>query len=494
MARKYPRDLFLDYNLTYTGSEIDSIVDELYEEIKQHIGRLREPETYKHHIKILVLNFYEAYRIDPRLPVAISGDSTYYSKTPLSFRKMTNIKEALIELGYIRLETKGVHKSFGSELIDNPFVKSNTSTYCSKPKLHRLMYLNLYSIKPNFADFKSVRVGNKETGLIQPKVNKFYKEQKESLKSINEYYDSIHIDLFVTKEELTEIKLQLSHKKAREEWGETGDDTLLRDLNFRNKQIYRKFYDNTYKLHGRFYGGFWQGLPSKWRRRITINNMVTTELDFTNMHFAMLYHERGEKMIQTGDLYDFSHIVPDWKKGEYRNECKLVMNYMLNCNDDEHVIKVIEKNKKEDFKQGIPKGFKTWQGFIDFLKEANKPIADRFYRNQGLRLMNLDSQIVEQVIKRGVEKDICILAVHDSFICKYIHQSKLMRFMFDAYKETIGKYGKSFKSEAHGIDFISPLEELQGKNIDEYKSRIREWNWHRQPLGGSPLTETAPRI
>ena len=66
--------------------------------------------------------------------------------------------------------------------------------------------------------------------------------------------------------------------------------------------------------------------------------------------------------------------------------------------------------------------------------------------------------------------------------------------MMDAYEETVGKYGKSIKREAHGIDFVSPLEELQGKNIDEYKSRIREWNWHRQPLGGSPLTETAPRI
>ena len=67
------------------------------------------------------------------------------------------------------------------------------------------------------------------------------------------------------------------------------------------------------------------------------------------MHFAILYHEIGEKMIQTGDLYDFSHLVPEWEKGDYRDECKLIMNYMLNCKDAEEVISVIKKNRAKLF-------------------------------------------------------------------------------------------------------------------------------------------------
>ena len=45
------------------------------------------------------------------------------------------------------------------------------------------------------------------------------------------------------------------------------------------------------------------GIPSAWRKRITINNQRTTELDYTNMHFAMLYHEKGLKMDVSEDLY-----------------------------------------------------------------------------------------------------------------------------------------------------------------------------------------------
>ena len=64
------------------------------------------------------------------------------------------------------------------------------------------------------------------------------------------------------------------------------------------------------------------------------------------MHFAMLYHKKGLKMDISEDLYDFSSKVSDWERGEFRTECKLIMNYMLNCNDKEQVIRVIKNNKK----------------------------------------------------------------------------------------------------------------------------------------------------
>ena len=187
----------------------------------------------------------------------------------------------------------------------------------------------------------------------------------------------------------------MSNKKARAEWLISQDDVVLRDINFRDKYIYRKFWNNEYNLHGRFYGGFWQGIPSAWRQRITINNQRTTELDYTNMHFAMLYHKKGLKMDISEDLYDFSSKVSDWERGEFRTECKLIMNYMLNCNDKEQVIRVIKNNKKKLPK--VPRGF-TWDTFVDFLLKENELIKDAFYSNQGIRLMFQNSRIVEQLL------------------------------------------------------------------------------------------------
>mgnify|MGYP003118014848 CR=1 FL=1 len=494
MPRKAPKKLFLNADLHYQGTEIDAVVDVLFEEIKKKKQRIREAEEYKRHISILVLNLFEAYRIsESSMSIGISRNANYYSGKSIGYKYMvTGTLDNLVDSGYVNLVSKGVYipkedkKKNSRKRKDNPNVEATVSTYRASKKLIKLFKsLNLYKVKQDFDKFFSVRVGNKETKLVDPLENDFYFEQKETLKSINEYYDSIHIDLCVTNDELTKIRQQMSNKKARAEWLISEDDVLLRDINFRDKYIYRKFWNNDYNLHGRYYGGFWQGIPSEWRQRLTINNQRTTELDYTNMHFAMLYHEKGLMMNLSEDLYDFSSKVPSWKKGEYRDECKLVMNYMLNCDDKEQVLKVINNNKKEMPK--VPKGF-TWEGLIDFLIEQNQPIEDAFFSNQGIRLMFHDSRIVEQILKWGVKEDICVLSIHDSFCVKKQHEYKLLFKMHEVYEEIVGKVGKPVKQDYLGLKHLYDLE----GDTSGYKDRLQEWNWHRQSYGDSSLPLTLP--
>ena len=481
MPRSAPKHLFLNPDLAYQGTEIVGIVDFLFEEVKKKFERVRGEKEYKRHIKILVLNLFEVYRISKSsLALGVPRDSGYYSGKSIGYKYMvTGVVDTLMEAGYLNLVSKGIKS-------DNPFVKSQVTTYRASQKLIRLFKsLNLYKVKQDLDKFLSIRVGNKETNLIPPLENNFYLEQKQFIKSLNKYYDSIHIDLCVSNKELTKIRQQMSNKKARVEWLIARDDVLLRDINFRDKYIYRKFWNNDYNLHGRYYGGFWQGIPSAWRQRITINNQRTTELDYTNMHFAMLYHEKGLKMDLSEDLYDFSAKVPAWEKRQYRKECKLVMNYMLNCEDRKQVIKVINNNKKEIPK--VPRGF-TWETFIDFLLKENEPIKDAFYSNQGIRLMFQDSRIVERLLKWGVKEDICILSVHDSFIVKKQHEYKLLFKMHGVYEELIGKAGKPVKQDVLGLEHLYNLE----GDTSGYKDRVQEWNWHRVEYGDSSLPLTLP--
>ena len=499
MPRLKPRDIFFDHHLIYKGDEIDSVVADMWQLIEQQWKgkRIRDKESHINSLKVLILNLFNAYRTDVDMPIGVPRTTNYYTKSPLGATATLNVLDMLIKLGYVKQVRKGVHKNFGSTALGNKAVQSRTGAYKSTKKIHNYFgRLNLYRLKINLNSFDSIRVGNKESKTVQPEVNETYMAMKQSLSKINNYYDSIHIDLFVTDEELTTIRRQMSHKEVREEWMETKEDMILRDLNFRRKYLHRKFYDNTYRLHGRFYGGYWEGLPSEWRQRLTINGKLTSEIDFTNMHFAILYHEIGEKMTNQGDLYDLSETVPEWKGlpieklKVYRKQVKLIMNYMINCEDDEQVKGVIEKNRKKIFTR-TPKGF-TWQGLIDFIKEIHSPIADKFYRNQGIRLMNLDSQIMEKVILKGIDNDVCVLGVHDSCIFKHEHQHKVMTWMVEAYEEVVGKYGKTIKWDIFRLDHLQPLADLQDKDISSYLLRLQEWNIHRQSYGDSSLPLLPP--
>ena len=63
MARSAPKHLFLNPDLAYQGTEIEGIVDVLFDEVVKNFERVRGAEEYKRHIKILVLNLFEVSRI-----------------------------------------------------------------------------------------------------------------------------------------------------------------------------------------------------------------------------------------------------------------------------------------------------------------------------------------------------------------------------------------------------------------------------------------------
>lgn len=497
MARSHPRDYFLDHNLFYKGTAINPIVKELTDVVKDNLeGRMKGRDNFETAVKIIVLNLFNAYRVDARMPVGIPRDSGYYTDIHnLGFRSFVGSVDALEKAGYISLVTKGVHKNFGSKAFDNDFVKSATTTYKATSKLAKYFEkLNLYSLKVDLDQFHSVRVGKggeKMIPLKEMKQGKKYLELKETNKIINEYYDSIHIDLCVTDDELTTIRKQMSNREARKKFEELEDDDVLYDLNFRRKYHHRKFWSEKYDKHGRFYGCWWQGIPKEWRKRITINNILTSEMDYTCMHFAMLYHQRKLKMTNQGDLYDLSKAVKGWKNRAYRDEVKLIMNYMLNCKDAKQVEDVI-KSKREEFPK-VPEGFDTWTDFINFIEDQHSPIADNFYSNKGIELMYLDQLIAEKVILEGIKNDVCIISVHDSFIFKHTHQGKVMNWMNEAYDDVIGKYGKSFTWDILRLKHLDTLAELQDKDIDSYLNRLQEWNWHRQYYGDSSLPLALPQ-
>ena len=56
-----------------------------------------------------------------------------------------------------------------------------------------------------------------------------------------------------------------------------------------NLFIKRVFNDGSWKLGGRFYGGWWQQIPKELRTEIIINGKPTIEIDYKSMHVSLLF-------------------------------------------------------------------------------------------------------------------------------------------------------------------------------------------------------------
>jgi hypothetical protein len=65
----------------------------------------------------------------------------------------------------------------------------------------------------------------------------------------------------------------------------------------------RKFCRGSWDCGGRFYADV-QNIPSDWRKHMRIGGEPVVELDYDNLHIAMLYAEEGKWL--EGDAYDIT--------------------------------------------------------------------------------------------------------------------------------------------------------------------------------------------
>ena len=64
--------------------------------------RIKDVESHKKSLKVLVLNLFNAYRTDVEMPVGIPRTTNYYTKSPLGATATKNVLDMLIELGYVK--------------------------------------------------------------------------------------------------------------------------------------------------------------------------------------------------------------------------------------------------------------------------------------------------------------------------------------------------------------------------------------------------------
>ena len=93
-------------------------------------------------------------------------------------------------------------------------------------------------------------------------------------------------------------------------WSSEEEEKVGR-LDFSRVQLRRIFSRGSLEKGGRFYGGWWQSIPSLYRPHIRINGKKTTEMDFSSMALRIVYAMEGMDVSKDEDLYDIG--LPNWE-------------------------------------------------------------------------------------------------------------------------------------------------------------------------------------
>jgi hypothetical protein len=151
--------------------------------------------------------------------------------------------------------------------------------------------------------------------------------------------------------------------------------------------LYRIFSRGRFSCHGRAYGG-----------DLTIDGEGTVEVDYTALHPAILYCERGIKFC--GDPYDIDDFP--------RNSVKFGFNIAVNAPNTRSAVGALAN------KVGISS--KDAAHLLAAIKKRHKPISEAFCSDAGMRLMRVDSKLILGAVSASNDDGFAALPVHDSLI------------------------------------------------------------------------------
>lgn len=199
------------------------------------------------------------------------------------------------------------------------------------------------------------------------------------------------------------------------------------------RRLRRVFNDGSWERGGRFYGGWWQSVPSDLREFIRINGEEVVELDFGGFLPRAIYHLSHLEL--PGDAYEISaireradHQGMDWR-GVVRPSIKKMLATILNARSEAGLrfIGGIE----------LPRRMSKLEGY-QLIKEHHQPIEASFFMGRGLEVMKDESNICQRVLSAGVAEGIPVLPIHDSFIVPASQENWLRGQMIQGYFDRFG--------------------------------------------------------
>lgn len=227
-------------------------------------------------------------------------------------------------------------------------------------------------------------------------------------------------------------------------------DPKKRPIDLTRRKLVRIFSEGRFDRGGRFYRGWWENVPSEYRKYITIDGERTNEYDYSQLNPHMVYILR-EKELGSEDAYG---RVFD---GEHRDLVKEAFNAMV-----QSATPLLKEPRDIDLSEV---DF-DWSFLRQAILDAHKPIQDMFFKGHGNYLQYIDSVMAEDIMLKFVKSEfVPVLPVHDSFIVHYGH-GELGELEEDMRRAFHGHFKKDIKvKEEIGVMLPSSFDALEWNDL-----------------------------
>jgi len=388
-------------------------------------------------LEVVVLQLFRLWITEPERCLATPRGNnlkvkSIYNPKGISPEKLRNVFDALEANGFTETiahshsdnpaHTNTTSRIRGSKLLFRLFEKIDASEFDITEDINTpLVKLNKFDLDPRTGEPKRSKSGAKVKHAVQyDQTLPHVVEMTKVLRAYNELLNRTHIHLTnIDKPYITRVD-------------KNGKDVQIQ-ITHASKTVTRVFSRNDWECYGRFTGGFWQRVGDKdtdetpYRRHIRINNEPTVELDYSSLHPNILTVEAGLDPID--DIYTLSYQVDDqFDQTQQRIILKGLMLTLLNATSHKAAYGAF----KFDQKAGHPfkaLTIKQFDKYVEAIINKHPHLENTLGADQGVRLMYLDSQIIEQIIVLATTNNIPILTVHDSVICKERDEESLRSFM-----------------------------------------------------------------
>jgi len=425
--------------------EVDHVVNHLFKMLceKNPVFLRKNASKNKSQLKTLIVNLYLNYVNDQKRFTSVYLKKSYYDDLEERYNQLY-ISKILIPLIH-ELVSSGyliIYKGFYS------LKKSKMTRIRGSSKLFNLFKSN------KFHEFMIEDSDKQELIILRDEINGKqidipYNDDdhenipvwRDNLKKYNELLKKTFIDI----PQYSQSGIKLPHRKNKKQF------TTIH-LNQWDKTVQRIFSNGKWTDGGRFYGGWWQRIPSKYRNQIRFFNTPSSEIDYSGLHINLLYVIVNKKMT-LDDPYTIPEIA---NEGFNRQIIKLILLNIINAEDDQKAIKAIRQkiNFNEPLREYVANNQVDWESFIDIIKHAHSPIKDYFNTGKGIELQNFDSMIAEEVINEFTNQNIPILCIHDSFVIssQYVKNLEIvMKEKFDLVCEKLDLKSKGTKLKSDGL-------------------------------------------
>lgn len=435
----------LDVHVWSEHPEINILVDELWARLfhnEECHSKRRGPKpkaTKKKHVKCLLIDLYVGWKTDPEMYIAVHMSKSGWKAN--SRYNALNLSSMMIAVIHSLIDGGWLEHYIGFEGRLTRIRPSDKLRFLfsfidvSRDEIDWHKNKEMLELRGS----KDPAVGGSIQQLEYPD-SKETEQMRYLLKRYNQLLVSQKIELSVTEDDYVERKITKGPQTGMVQRIYVDQGNLF---------VKRVFNNGSWKLGGRFYGGWWQQISKELRNEITINGKPTIEIDYKSMHVSLLF-----ALIGHPHEYDpYSIELVDELVGRSLDQRSILKNLVLMCINSNSKKKAFSAFRSE-YQPGHPckrlKDIELERLLTAFLTKY--PRLEKFmFSGKGLELMFLDSCIAEYVIKHFTDQNVPVLTLHDSFIIAYDRVLELRAVMTEAGNKYAGRHLFTDKSD-HGLD------------------------------------------